>query len=156
MFDARAFIQQEFQHRIIDVTLPDLAPWFDADAPPIWQVRGLTGNELARVTEAVEKHRGIEALLQGILSSDNEEKADAVRKIMSLDNDTPADIVKRVEMLVMGSVAPECDLELAVKLKDTFPVEFMTLTNKILQATGKGQIPGKPKGSGETSPSEPL
>lgn len=155
MFDSRAFLHQEFEHRVVDVNLPDLAPWF-GESPPVWQVRGLTGDELARVTEAVEKHRGLEAIIQGLLSTESEEKAASVRKAMSLGNDTPADIVKRVEMLIMGSVSPKCDLELAVKIKDTFPVEFMNLTNTILRATGKGQVPGKSNGSGETSPSEPA
>jgi hypothetical protein len=59
-------------------------------------------------------------------------------------------------MLVIGSVDPRIELETAIKLCKVFPVEFMQLTNKITVLTGQGSVPGKPRSSGDSPPSEPA
>jgi hypothetical protein len=67
----------------------------------------------------------------------------------------PDDVAKRIEHLVLGSVDPVCTPDLAVRLCETYPVEFYQLTTKILELTGKGQEPGKSKRSGKTAMSGP-
>lgn len=155
MFDTKTFLKEKFESRVVEVDVLDLQPWF-GDSKPVWKVRGLDGDELGRINEAVERNRNIAKVLEGLVSPDQLEKVKSLRELIGIGDKTPDDIVKRLELLVVGSVDPVCDLDLAVKLKNVFPIEFMQLTNEILKATGKGHVPGKLQGSGETSPSEPL
>lgn len=154
-FDAQAFLAEKFEPRVIDVDVPDLKPWF-GDSPPVWKVRGLTGDELGRINEAVERNRNVGSLLEGLVAPGHAEKVRSVRELFGVGDKVPDDIVKRMEILITGSMDPVCDMDLAIRLKDNYPIEFMQITNKILWATGKGRVPGKLKGSGEIPPSEPA
>ena len=89
------------------------------------------------------------------MSPDAKDKTEAVKGLMGV-NETPADIAKRLEWLVLASVDPPCTLDLAVRLCETFPIEFYQLTNKIYELTGRGQVPGKQPPSGEIPKSEPA
>jgi hypothetical protein len=73
------------------------------------------------------------------------DQAQALRKAIGLTNDTPGEIAKRLEMLVMGCVAPTLELPAAVKLAEAFPIEFLSLTNTISELTGQGYSLGEPK-----------
>lgn len=147
-FKAQSFIDAKFSARVEDIELPDLKDWFEENEKPVWKVRGLLGQELGRANAAAEQSKNIGAILDGIASRVPKEQTDAIRKITGLGGETPADIIKRMEILVIGSVDPECSWDLAVKLCERFPIEFYQLTNKILQLTGQGHVPGKPKASG--------
>ena len=140
-FNTSAFLDAKLVPRTEDIKVPDLKPFFDKKDELVWKVRGLTGKELGRANEAVVRNKNIAAILDGLVSSQNSKKTDAVRKLIgNVENDTPEDIAKRLEMLVLGSVEPACDLDLALKLCTAFPVEFFQLTNAITTLTGKGQI----------------
>ncbi|HHB11934.1 MAG TPA: hypothetical protein ENK62_01885 [Chromatiales bacterium] len=152
-FDSRKFLNTEFRPRTEEVRVPDLAPFFDGE--PVWVVRGLTGHELARVNAAAEAARSMEALAEALAAQAPAEKAEALKQLLGLGEDTPEDLARRIEMLRLGSVEPECDRELAVKLADAYPVEFYQLTNAISRLTGMGKLPGEPSGSGATPASEP-
>ena len=147
-FDAKQFVKTRFQAREARVPVPELKPFFGKKEKPRWTVRGLTGHELGRANEAAERNRNTAALVEGLLSAAGKKKTEALRGLLGLDGATPPDIAKRIEILIMGSVDPECDLDLALKLCETFPVEFYLLTNKILELTGRGHAPGKPTPSG--------
>lgn len=153
-FDAKRFQKTKFNYRTEDVSVPDLREWFGPDDPLVWKVRGLEGAELGQVNESVSRNRNIGAILEGIVSPNDGDKAQAIKDLLGMAGNTPEDTVRRIEMLVIGSVDPICSMDLAIKLCKVFPVEFMLLTNKITQLTGQGQIPGKKKDSGEIQPSE--
>ena len=86
-----------------------------------------------------------------MLSTSSDDKAEAVKKLVGLDDSVPQDIARRLEMLALGSVDPEADLELAVKLCTHFPIEFFSLTNAITKLTGQGaEIKKKRNSSGAT------
>ena len=156
-FDARAFLAERFEDRITDVPVPDLKHWFVAGSAPVWRVRGLTGDELGRVNEALEKYRNVSALVNSLVGADPRQKAEAVKEALGIAGQkTPESIVRELELVVIGSVDPICDMQLAVKLKDNFPIEFRQIAQAILVATGKGRVPGKSKPSGETQESEPA
>jgi hypothetical protein len=142
-FDAEKFLNTRLQPRTADVPVPGLADWFDGEDPPVWQVRGITGQELGQAKQAVESRKDIAALVAGILGGQSREKADAARKIMNLDDTVPAHVALRIHLVRLGSVAPESDEDLAVKLCTCFPVEFELIAKKILELTGQGQEPGK-------------
>jgi hypothetical protein len=149
-FNEKKFMNTNFTPRTQDVKVPDMKDFFDPDTDPVFRVRGLTGNELARVHEAVDKHRNISGLISGLLSSKSPEKIDSIRAALGITDDVPSEIARRLEMITTGSVDPKITLEVAVKISETYPIEFYEITTAISQLTGQGQIAGKPKPSGET------
>jgi hypothetical protein len=153
-FNEKKFLSTNFTPRTKDVTVPDLKDFFDPDTPAVFRVRGLTGQELARVHEAVDKHRNIAGLISGLLSNQTQEKLDSIRAALGVTEDVPAEIARRLEMISIACVDPAISLEAAVRLCETFPIEFYEITTAISELTGKGQLPGKPKPSGETQTSK--
>lgn len=154
--DIDKFTSQHFNPREKDVPVPDLAAFFKGkaeqdehgkDQPPVWRVRMLTGPDLARANEAQQRNKDRNAIAQSLLSGDADKLTEGLREILGNGDSVPDDTARRIEMLVLGSVAPECSHQLAVKLSDAFPVVFTQLTNEILKLTGQGAEPGKPKRS---------
>jgi hypothetical protein len=155
MFNSKAFMKEKFRYRIEEVKVPDLAAWFDEGDPPVWKVRGLEGSELGFVNETANRNKNISAILEGMLSQDDQTKAQAVKALLGISGDTPEDIARRLEMLRIGSVEPACSMDLAIRLCKAFPIEFYQLTNKITALTGQGQVrAGESIGSGEILASE--
>lgn len=156
-FDTKKFLKEKYVHRVEEVAVPDMAAFFSEGEKAVWKVRGLTGQELGRANEAVEKNRNVAAILEGIMSATGKEKTEAVKSMIGVAaGQTPADVVKRIEHLVIGSVDPACTQEMAVKVCEVWPVVFFDLTNTILKLSGAGQMPGKQKPSGETILSGPA
>lgn len=154
-FDVKAFKKEKFEHRTEDVPVPDMKQFFGENEPAVWRVRGLEGKEFGRCNEAADRTKDLSAIIDGLVSSGAKEKADAIRSIIGIDNETPKDVAKRLHMLVLGSVEPLVDLDIAKKLCKTFPIEFYQLTNAITRLTGMGQVPGKSKPSGKTTECAP-
>ncbi|MBR2512760.1 MAG: hypothetical protein IKE45_01845 [Halomonas sp.] len=149
-FDANRFTSTAFKRREEDVPVKDLRDWFKGakkDEGPVWRVRGLTGEELARVNEAQARNRNKNAVIDALSSDKSEKMTDAIKELIGTGSSVPDDLARRIEMLTIGSVAPECTHQVAVKLAEAFPVEFYELTTKITQLTGLGSEPGKPKRS---------
>lgn len=155
-FDAKKFLKTKWTPRIEEVPVPDLAAFFPDGAKPVWKVRGLTGQELGRSNEAAERNKNVAAILEGISSGVAKEQTEAVKELLGVGGATPQDIARRLEHLTLGSVDPKCPPDLAIRLCETFPVEFFQITNRIVQLTGQGQMPGKPQPSGETPKSAPA
>jgi len=141
-FNAEKFERSKFEARRAKVPVPALSDFFDEGETPEWEVRGLSAVELHKAMEAGKRQGSIEAIVKAIAA--NQDQAGAVRKALGLTKDTPGEIAKRLEMLVMGSVAPAVSLPVAVKLAEAFPIEFLTLTNEITDLTGKGAEMVKP------------
>ena len=154
-FDPQRFSQAPLAPRTAEVAVPDLAPWFGPGEKPVWIVRGLTGDDIARASEAADKAAKIRAAVQALLGG-GEGRREAFAAILGVGDDVPDDLIKRYEHLMSGSVEPKCDRELAIKLFAAFPVVAFQLTNKILELTGLGADPGKAPGSGPMPESEPL
>jgi hypothetical protein len=111
---------------------------------------------VGRSAEAAGRNKNIAAILEGLMSPEAKEKSLAVKELLGVGDAVPDDIAKRLEHLALGSVDPPCPLDLAVRLCTSFPIEFYTLTNKIMELTGKGQVPGKQPPSGEIQKSAPA
>lgn len=155
-FDVQKFTSTAFQQRTGEVEVEGLRPFFKGVAEkevPRWRVRGLSGAELALSNEAMTRNRNRNAIAEGMLSGVDDKVAEAVKGLLGTDGKVPDELAKRIEMLVIGSVEPECSHQLAVKLAEAFPVEFHALTNEIVKLTGLGGEPGKPKRSSGTKTS---
>jgi hypothetical protein len=137
-FDKKRFMKTEFVPRIEKVPVPDLKEFFEEGAEPVWSVRNLSGHELGKVNEAAQRNKTIGAILDGIISTDAKEKVNAIKASLGLDDNTPDDIARRLDLLAIGSVDPEIDHEMAVKVCTYYPIEFYQLTNAITKLTGQG------------------
>lgn len=148
-FNAEKFDRAEFRPRTKRVLVEVLSDFFDEGDVPEWEVRGLSATELHRAIEAGKRQSSVEAIIKAIAASGDQTQA--VRKALGLTTDTPGEIAKRLELLVLGSVAPKIELPTAVKLAERFPIEFMQLTNDIGELTGQGYDLVKPSAASQTT-----
>lgn len=150
-FNKEKFLSSNLVAREMEVDVPDLKDWFDDGEKPVWKIKGLSGYELGRAEEAAQKNLKIRDIIEGILSQSSKKRVDAVKELAGVAEDrVPQDIAKRMEMLILGSIDPQCDYQLAGRICKDFPIEFYDITNKISQLTGQGHIPGKAAPSGKT------
>jgi hypothetical protein len=136
------------------VPVPALKNLFEKNEKPVWIVRGLTGIELAEVREAAQRNLNLEGLIELAASNLPKEKIKAVKEIIGLPGESksegsPDDYVRRLAILRLGSVEPEIEQPLAVKLAANYPVIFSKLTDEIMVLTGQGRL-GEFKASGTT------
>lgn len=137
-FDANAFNKAKFKPRTAQVKVDSLKDFFDGD--PVWEVRGLTANEIAKANEAEEKNKNMSTIVDVLDSVDGSDKVKELRQSLGLTSDSHPETVKRLEQFVVASVNPEITLDVAVKIATVYPVEFYLLTNKIVELTGQGQL----------------
>lgn len=141
-FDTAKFMESKLVPRTKDVPVPGgLTAFFKEGEAAVWTVRSLDSNELSRAYEAEQSSSNIEVLTEALSKSVSAggDTVEAVRRALGLPSkETTGDTKKRLELLVQGSVSPKVDFQLAVKLAQTFPIEFRYLTNTILELTGKG------------------
>lgn len=149
-FNKTKFMKQQFEPRTALVAVPALSAWFDditEGEQCCFTVRGMTGEELAKVMESSIRAKDISSIVEAISSSENAK--DKIKDVLGLGTDTPADMIKRLEQLVVACVQPQLDLENVKKLATAFPIEFYTLTNKVTELTGLGMDIKKPLASGQ-------
>lgn len=149
-FDVKSFKKAKFEDRTKRVPVPDLKGWFAEGEAPVFVVRGLTAEELARCNEAVQKNRNMDAVLQALHSRNQQEKIQAMREMLGVTESVPDDLAKRLEQFALGTVDPDMDHETAVKFAEAYPVEFYQITNQIMELTGQGRQVAKKKSSGPT------
>lgn len=156
-FDLRKFKKAKFEPRTKIVDVPALRAFFSEGEPPRFKVRGLTGEELGRVNDAQSRAKNISALVEVISSASGvKETASAIREGLGLSPDgVPEDIARRIEMVAVGCVEPEMDLQTAAKIFRVAPIDGYSLSNAITLLSGQGMTLGELKSSGETTKSEP-
>lgn len=150
-FNKTLFTKQKFESRTDIVSVPALSDWFGKNDSAEWIVRNLSGNEMSLCLESAAKNKNIAAVTEALVSSNQKEKVDALRSLIGNSEDVTGDMARRLEMIVFGSVDPEIDMSIAVKLAENFPIEFMQITNKITAITGMGASKVKPKASIKTN-----
>ena len=136
-FDLQAFRGAKFAERRAEVEVETLAEFF-GEGPPVWTVRGLTAAELARASEAEAHRRNIQITADAISGLTGDGAAE-LKKLFGAGGEVPADTARRLELLALGSVAPAVDVSDAVRLADAYPIEFLRLTNKILELSALGK-----------------
>jgi hypothetical protein len=147
-FDKNKWLKTEFQPRTSEVKLLQLADWF-SDGEPIFVVRGLTGNEVGRVRDALIKNKNIESIIEAI--SENSDQIDKLKEAIGIGAETPFDVIKRLEELTIALIDPSFTIQDAVKFAERHPIEFYQLTNEINRLTGLGLDVKKSQNSGMTS-----
>jgi hypothetical protein len=153
-FNAGKFNSAVLAPRTQDVPVPDLAAWFD-DSDPVWRVRGLTANEIAKTRVAGEARRRESAFAAALATGSKSEIIAEVQHAIGRSDSVEPDLARRLEMLTLGSVDPLCPLDVAVRLAEHFPTVFYQLTDRILTLTGLGSdVEKKPKRSTEKPESE--
>lgn len=148
-FDQKKFMKRKYSDRTGEVNLPALSEYFDEGEKPVFVVRALEGEELARAQEAAARNNRIEGVIEGLVSDKRAQITDSIKELLGVVG-VPGNTAKALEMVVAGSVEPEIDLEFALKLCKNHPVEFLMLNQEITRLTGQGRLPGKLKSSGET------
>ncbi|MBF0308127.1 MAG: hypothetical protein HQL56_01175 [Magnetococcales bacterium] len=147
MFNVKQFRSARFVARTADIDLSGsgLAEFFQEGSPPVWKVRGLTGEEMAicrqdrRDAIAARDIMGqIRARAEAQGAEEHVQALAVLSKTMS--DGVPDDHALYLSYVQHGSVAPVCPREMAVKLAANFPVEFMAIAHKILELTGLGTI----------------
>jgi hypothetical protein len=151
-FDSKAFLRTKFERRTGEVPVESLKEFFDEGERPVWKVQSMTGQELGVANAAAERSQNLLAIVEAVQGR-YKDKVNAFKSILGLADDMPADVAKRIEMILVGSVEPnlqnEGGLDLALKILETFPIEFYLITNEITKLTGQGHVVGKPKPSGK-------
>lgn len=144
-FDLAKFQAASLAPREAAVPVPDLAHFFLDGAEPVWIVRGLTGEQIARSNEANARYAAIAATVQALANTAaaKAETVEALQSLIGYGADVPEDLAKRFDHLVYGSVNPVIDRPTAVRLFSGYPIVAYTLTNKILELTGQGPDVGK-------------
>lgn len=155
-FNSKEFMKQPFDARTEDVRVVELASWFAEGDEPVFKVRGLTFEELNKADNAADNSKAMLNLVATLQTKDGTAIADGIKDAFGIGKDTPANMIKRINHMVMGSVDPKIDEELAVKLASTYPIEFTIISNKIIELTGKGFMPGKLKGSTRSQTQKPA
>lgn len=153
-FNFNKFEQASFEHRTEEVKVPLMAPFFPKGEEPIFTVRGLTADEVARTNKAVENGKVAEALIKAIASSSQEGMVDSLKAQLGYGEEVDDEVQRRIELLIYGAVSPKLPRELIVKIGDTMPTALYQLTNKITELTGLGHVLGKQKPSGEITESK--
>lgn len=146
-FDAKAFNKAEFEDRTADVPVPELADFFAEGADPIFRVRALTGEEVAKTRDAAEKNRNVAKMMENLMSSQSTEWIEGVRQKLGVTETVTDDYARRLETLSFGLADPKLDHEAVVKLAENYSITFYNLTNKIFELTGLGRQPQKKKNS---------
>ena len=146
-FNTQQFAAAKYTARTTAVAAPALAQFFADDATPQFIVRGLTAAELGKANEEAANNRNMAAIAAGLVAAEDGEKTAAIRELVGLGDDVPDDIVKRHSLLTLASVDPQLDHSTVVLIAQRHPIEFYELTNKILELTGQGSVPGKPNAS---------
>lgn len=149
-FDLKKFSATNFVPRTASVPVPDMAAFFGDDPKKaVWKIRGLTGQEVGKCRETVEKNKKLSAVLEGIASEVPTKVKSAISDFVGGDR-VADEVARRMEMVAIGSVDPKIDMEIAIKLCKVYPIEFWTIASRIDQLTAAGHIPGKARPSGKT------
>lgn len=139
MFNLDKFTNANFERRTEVVPVGALQDFFPKDEEAVFKVQGLTHSEIAECAEKIQSQGNLKTVLEAAAGHKPSIKS-AIGEIIESKLQVPIDTQKRILHLVKGSVEPKFDEMSAVKLSETFPVEFTELTNKILELSGKGQV----------------
>lgn len=144
-FDLNRFRQAALAPRQASVPVPDLRYFFSEGEEPVWIVRGLTGEEIARANESNQRSGLIAAAVQALANaaSAKSDRVESLQTLIGYGTDVPIDLAKRFDHLTWCSVDPVIDRDMAVRLFASYPIVAYQLTNRILELTGEGPDVGK-------------
>lgn len=140
--DFKKFKNAQFQRRTATVTVPSLSAFADeGDSACRVEVQGLTGEEIATARERVKQNRALETVLEKFAGGTVPEVVEAVKEKLGLTETLPNDAVYRIAVLEFGIVGKTLDRPECVKMFNSNPEAFYSLTSKIIELTGIGHVP---------------
>lgn len=148
-FDLKKYRSEKFKDRTKDVPVPALQKWFGNGDKPVFVVKGLEGEELFKVRNAVNQNRNIEEIVTQLAAEDVSEKVQGALKALGLGGDLPDDYVRRLHTVRLGMVKPKCDLDDIKFLAMNHAIIFTNLSEEIMALTGMGKL-GESTSSGKT------
>jgi hypothetical protein len=131
-FDLNGFTQTVFVPRTAQVAVPELSAWFAPGEPPEWEVRCLTGDEIYRANDAVNRGAQMLAMVEAMAGASASDKTAALKDILGVGESPPDELARRIEHLVYASINPVIDRQAAIKLFTAFPVVASRIGNKII------------------------
>lgn len=138
-FDKNRFNSATFERRTETVPVAVLSDFFGEDEKAEFEVQGLTHHEIAECSAGVQGNENLKNILQAAAGHKPSIKK-AIEDILETSVEVPVDTQKRILQLVKGCLKPKLDEGTSVRIAERFPVEFIELTNKILELTGLGHI----------------
>lgn len=145
--DSTAFLETSFVPREAEIPVPGLQPWSDDGGVPVWKVRGLTGQQWWKCKESVDNRKDIVSVISNFIGGDSNEVTAALKERFC--SESASDLAFRIEILILASIDPVCNREMAAKVCKYCLAEFKMVTEEIIKLSWQGHLPGKPKPSGE-------
>jgi hypothetical protein len=157
-FDLGLFRSVSLSPREAEMPFPGLEVFFPEGEKPVWKVRGLTGEEVARALESASRHKYMILAIQALMSQSapDSDKLSAMKTLAGYGDEVPESLAKKLDYLVFGSVSPAMDRGDAVRLFAALPNVAYQLTAKIEELTAIGPDLGKVTRSTAGTTSEPL
>lgn len=153
--DLELYRRTRLEPRTAELRFPEMALLCAPGNEPVFVVRALTGEEIARANEASDRLARTRAAIEAMIAGGTVRR-EAFADLLLGGDATPEDLAKRIEHALVGVVDPALDRETVLRLFADFPVCLFALTNKILELTGLGADVGKVLGSGPIPVSEPA
>jgi hypothetical protein len=158
-FDLKKFRNTDFERRVKEVPVPELAFFFEKSKKskskkkeiPVWRCQNMTGEELYRMRDAVDRNRDVEKTLEALAAGQG---AEVAKEALGVTDNVPDDLARRLSVLVFGTVNDDGETfsrSDAIALAKEFSVTFDRLTTEIMILSGIGSKPGESNGSGTTS-----
>ncbi|WP_235199974.1 hypothetical protein [Pseudomonas monteilii] len=143
-FDISAFNKAKMEHATATVDVPTLQPFFFGDAKAKWTVRGMTHTELCRMRETKQNDKLLNTAIAAVAGNE-EDKQKLIKEIVGDVDGVHESTRRSIEQLVMCSVEPKIDRQVAVRLSQFYPAEFQTLSDKIFELSQDGPVVAKKK-----------
>lgn len=148
-FDIEKFRQAQFESRTKEIQAEALKVFFGKDEKPVFKIRNLTAEELAKVRDSVQRKKDIDSVVNLLASQGAKSKADGIKKALGWD-DHPDDFVRRLTIMEIGTVDPRLERDVCVKISEVNSMLFQKITDEIMLLSGEGQKLGEPNASGTT------
>lgn len=156
-FNETAFERAQWRPRTQTLKAPpELVEFFAKGEPAEFRVRGLLGNEAARMRQEGDVVERMSELASQFTSGNAEDMAAAIAKRIGADpKATPDEVFKHVFAVETGLEYPKLQRTTVMALHNFHHGFFQQLVRAVLELSTSAE-PGKPKGSGKTSASEPT
>ena len=120
------------------IPVPELAAYFPEGEDPKWEIKSLTGEELAIANEAHDTFQRKTQVIKALAGKSRTAMEKGLELFLnnSMD-DVPEDLARRHKILEFGTV-PRCPENICVKLFHSKATLAWHLTNEILAMTGEG------------------
>ena len=143
-FDVNGFRGSVLKPREKEIPVPDLKDWY-GDDEPVWIVRALTGEEFMRAMDSSNRYNMINAVTKALATAGKmqAETVAAVEQMLGFGNEVPPEMAKLIDCILYGTIKPEVDRSVVVRLYHYYPIVAWQIGNEVLRLTGATPELGK-------------